>query len=45
MMIENDAFTINQKTSTNLELRLNTSELGYELESDDEVIGFGKFNS
>ena len=45
MLIENDALTINQKTSTNLELRLDTSGLGYELESDDEVIGFGKFNS
>ncbi len=45
MLIENDALTITQKTSTNLELRLDTSGLGYELESDDEVIGFGKFNS
>ena len=45
MMIENDALEIVQKTSENLELRLNTSELGYTLESDDEVIGFGKFNS
>jgi hypothetical protein len=45
MLIENDALEIVQKTSTNLELRLNTSELGYSLESDDEVIGFGKFNS
>ena len=45
MMIENDALEIVQKTSTNLELRLDTSELGYSLESDDEVIGFGKFNS
>ena len=45
MLIEHDAMTMVQKTSTNLELRLNTSELGYSLESDDEVIGFGKFNS
>ena len=45
MLIENDALTIVQKTSTNLELRLDTSGLGYELESDDEVIGFGKFNN
>ena len=45
MLIENDALTISQKTSTNLELRLDTSALGYSLESDDEVIGFGKFNS
>ncbi len=45
MLIENDALTIEQKTSTNLELRLDTSELGYSLESEDEVVGFGKFNS
>jgi len=45
MLIENDALEIVQKTSASLELRLNTSGLGYSLESDDEVIGFGKFNS
>ena len=45
MLIENDALTIVQKTSTNLELRLDTSELGYEIASVDEIVGFGKFNS
>ena len=45
MLIEGDALTIQQKTSTNLELRLNTSGLGYSLESGDEVVGFSKFNS
>ena len=45
MLIENDALTISQKTSTNLELRLDTSSLGYTISSDDEIIGFGKFNS
>ena len=45
MLIENDALTISQKTSTNLELRLDTNSLGYTLSSQDEVIGFGKFNS
>ena len=45
MLIEGDALTISQKTSTNLELRLNTSGLGYSLESGDEVVGFGKFNN
>tara|TARA_R100001082_G_scaffold106413_1_gene79275 strand:- start:485 stop:1348 length:864 start_codon:yes stop_codon:yes gene_type:complete len=45
MLIEGDALTINQKTSTNLELRLDTSGLGYSLETGDEVVGFGKFNS
>jgi len=45
MVMENDALTIEQKGSTNLELRINTDELGYILDSSDEVIGFGKFNS
>jgi hypothetical protein len=45
MLIEGDALTISQKTSTNLELRLNTGGLGYSLESGDEVVGFGKFNN
>ena len=45
MLIEGDALTLQQKTSTNLELRLNISGLGYSLESGDEVVGFGKFNS
>ena len=45
MMIENDALTIEQKSATNLELRLDTDSLGYILESSDEIIGFGKFNS
>ncbi len=45
MVIENDALTIVQNSSTNLSLTLNASELGYSLESDDEVIGFGKFDS
>ena len=38
MLIEHDAMTMVQKTSTNLELRLDTSALGYSLESDDEVL-------
>lgn len=45
MVMENDALTIEQKGSTNLELRINTDALGYILDSSDEVIGFGKFNS
>ena len=45
MLVENDALTIEQKTSTNLELRLDTNSLGYTISSQDEVIGFGKFNS
>jgi hypothetical protein len=45
MVIENDALEIVQKTSTNLELRLDTNSLGYSIEANDEIIGFGKFNS
>jgi hypothetical protein len=45
MLVENDALTIEQKTSTNLELRLDTSSLGYELSTQDEIIGFGKFDN
>tara|TARA_Y100000389_G_C17351400_1_gene458645 strand:+ start:210 stop:1073 length:864 start_codon:yes stop_codon:yes gene_type:complete len=45
MLVENDALTIEQKASTNLELRLDTSSLGYELSAQDEIIGFGKFNN
>jgi hypothetical protein len=44
MLIENDALTI-QQSSTNLNLTLDTNSLGYTLSSQDEVIGFGKFNS
>ena len=44
MLIENDALTI-QQNSSNLDLSLNTTLLGYSLSADDEVIGFGKFNN
>ena len=44
MLIENDALTI-QQNSSNLDLSLDTNSLGYTLSSNDEVIGFGKFNS
>jgi len=44
MLVENDALTI-QQSSTNLNLTLDTNSLGYTLSSQDEVIGFGKFNS
>ncbi|NDB55382.1 hypothetical protein EB169_06075 [archaeon] len=44
MLVENDALTI-QQNSSNLDLTLDTDSLGYELSPQDEVIGFGKFNS
>ena len=45
MVMENDALQITQKSETNLELHIDSSELGYTIEVSDEVIGFGKFNS
>jgi hypothetical protein len=44
MLIENDALTIQQNLS-NLDLSLDTNALGYTISSQDEIIGFGKFNS
>jgi len=44
MLIENDALTI-QQNSSNLDLSLDTDSLGYTLSLQDEIIGFGKFNS
>jgi hypothetical protein len=44
MLIENDALTI-QQASSNLNLNLDTNALGYTISAQDEIIGFGKFNS
>jgi hypothetical protein len=44
MIIEYDALKIMQKGST-FELHIDNSSLGYNLESDDEVVAWGKFNS
>ena len=43
--MEHDAITIEQKNSTEFLLKVNTDSIGYELESDDEILGIGKFNS
>lgn len=42
--MEHDALTIKQAGS-NFLLLVNTGSIGYELESDDEVVAWGKFNS
>ena len=42
--MEHDALTIEQSGSVFL-LQVDTSGIGYELESDDEIISIGKFNS
>ena len=44
MLMEQDALSIIQQ-GLDLRLHIDSSNLGYSLSSDDEVIGFGKFNS
>ncbi len=43
--MEHDALTIQQKNSTEFLLKVNTTSIGYSLESDDEILAIGKFNS
>jgi hypothetical protein len=43
--MEHDALRIQQKNSTEFLLKVNTSSIGYSLESDDEILAIGKFNS
>ena len=42
--MEHDALTIQQAAST-FYLQVDTGSIGYELESDDEILAWGKFNS
>ena len=42
--MEHDALTI-QQAGSSLLLKVNTDSIGYSLESDDEIISWGKFNS
>ena len=42
--MEHDALTIQQAGST-FHLIVDVSSIGYDLESDDEIIAQGKFNS
>ena len=42
--MEHDALTIQQSGSVFL-LQVDNDSIGYALESDDEIIGIGKFNS
>tara|TARA_R100001079_G_scaffold91881_1_gene54522 strand:- start:422 stop:2113 length:1692 start_codon:yes stop_codon:yes gene_type:complete len=42
--MEHDALTI-QQAGSNFLLKVDTSGIGYTLESDDEILGIGKFNS
>ena len=42
--MEHDAITIQQSSTTFL-LKVDNSSIGYDLESDDEIIAVGKFDS
>jgi hypothetical protein len=42
--MEHDALTIQQASST-FYLKVDTDGIGYELESDDEILAWGKFNA
>jgi hypothetical protein len=42
--MEHDAITIEQSGSTLL-LKVDNSSIGYDLESDDEILAWGKFNT
>ena len=42
--MENDAITI-QQTGSSLLLKVNNDSIGYDLETDDEILALGKFNS
>ena len=42
--MEHDAIEIQQSSSTLL-LKVNNGSIGYDLESDDEILAIGKFNS
>ena len=42
--MEHDAVEI-QQAGSSLLLKVNTDSIGYQLESDDEIIATGKFNS
>ena len=42
--MEHDALTV-QQSGSYFYLKVNTTSIGYNLESDDEIIAWGKFNS
>tara|TARA_B100001109_G_scaffold249490_1_gene241516 strand:- start:523 stop:1350 length:828 start_codon:yes stop_codon:yes gene_type:complete len=44
MLMEYDAIQI-QQAGSNLLLKVNNDSIGYDLESGDEIVAFGKFNS
>ena len=42
--MEHDAISI-QQSGANLILKVDNSSIGYDLETDDEIVALGKFNS
>ena len=44
MLMEYDAINIQQSGSILL-LKVNANSIGYQLQTNDEFVGFGKFNS
>jgi hypothetical protein len=44
MIMEHDSLTVEQSSSLFL-LKVNNNTIGYNLEGDDEIVAFGKFNS
>ena len=44
VIVENDGVDI-QQVGSSLLLKIDTSNVGYVLSGDDEVVGWGKFNS
>ena len=43
--MEHDAIELKQANSNTIHLLVDTGSIGYELENDDEIFGFGKFDS
>ena len=43
--MEHDALSIRQKSTGSFHLQVNTTSIGYSLESDDEILAIGKFNT
>jgi hypothetical protein len=44
MLMEQDALTV-QQSGSNFLSKIDISTLGYNLQSSDEIVAFGKFNS
>jgi len=43
--MEHDAITIEQSNASTFLLKVNNDSIGYDLETDDEIVALGKFNS